>query len=41
MLPDLYNFMQQQPVLVFFLILSLGYLIGNIRVLGISLGPVG
>lgn len=41
MLTDLYNFMQQQPVLVFFLILSLGYLIGNIRVLGISLGPVG
>jgi len=33
--------MQQQPVLVFFLVLSLGYLIGNIRVLGISLGSVG
>ena len=38
---SLYNFMQQQPVLVFFLVLSLGYLIGNIRVLGISLGSVG
>ena len=41
MLTNLYDFMQQQPVLVFFLILSLGYLIGNIRVLGTSLGPVG
>ena len=41
MLTNLYNFMQQQPVLVFFLIISLGYLIGNIRVFGISLGSVG
>jgi len=38
---DIYNFMQQQPVFVFFMVLSLGYLVGNIRVLGISLGSVG
>lgn len=41
MLATLYNYMQQQPILVFFLVLGLGYLIGNIRVWGISLGPVG
>ena len=38
---SLYNFMLQQPVLVFFLVLSFGYLIGNFRILGISLGSVG
>jgi len=33
--------MQHQPVLVFFLVLSLGYFIGNIRIFGINLGSVG
>jgi len=41
MLDTLYNFLLQNPILVFFMVLSLGYLIGNISVLGISLGPVG
>jgi putative transport protein len=41
MLTNLYNFMQQEPVLLFFLVLGLGYLIGNFRVFGISLGSVG
>lgn len=41
MLTTLYNYMLQHPVLVFFVVLSLGYFIGNIRMLGISLGPVG
>jgi putative transport protein len=41
MLATLYNYLLQNPVLVFFLVLSLGYLIGNIRFPGISLGPVG
>jgi len=41
MLSTLYNYLLQNPILVFFLVLSLGYLIGNISVLGISLGPVG
>jgi putative transport protein len=35
------EFLRGQPVLVFFLVLSLGYLVGNIRVAGISLGSVG
>lgn len=35
------EFLHGQPVLVFFLVLSLGYLLGNIRVAGISLGSVG
>jgi putative transport protein len=38
---SLFSYLQQQPVLVFFLTLSFGYLIGNIRLFGISLGPVG
>ena len=41
MLTSLYDFLLEQPILVFFLVLSLGYLIGNIRVLGVSLGSVG
>jgi putative transport protein len=41
MLATLHEFLLQQPVLVFFLVLSLGYLIGSIRVFGISLGGVG
>ena len=41
MLTTLNNLLQQQPVLVFFLVLGLGYFIGNIRVLGINLGSVG
>lgn len=41
MLTTVYNYLLQHPVLVFFLVLSFGYLIGNIKALGISLGPVG
>lgn len=41
MINAFHEFLLQQPVLVFFLVLSLGYLLGNIRVLGISLGSVG
>ena len=41
MFEGMHNFLLGQPVLVFFLVLSLGYLIGNIRVFGISLGSVG
>ena len=41
MLTNLYQYLLQNPILGFFLVLSLGYLIGNISVLGISLGPVG
>jgi putative transport protein len=41
MLVTLTEFLRDQPVLVFFLVLSLGYLVGNIRVAGISLGSVG
>ena len=37
----LHEFLLQQPVLVFFLVLGLGYMIGNIRFFGISLGAVG
>jgi putative transport protein len=37
----LHEFLLQQPVLVFFLVLGLGYMIGNIRLFGISLGAVG
>lgn len=38
---NLMAFMQDQPVLVFFLVLSLGYLVGRIKVAGVSLGPAG
>ena len=41
MLTALDNLLQQQPVLVFFLVLDLGYFIGGIRVFGINLGAVG
>jgi putative transport protein len=41
MLVYLTEFLRDQPVLVFFLVLSLGYLVGNIRLAGISLGSVG
>lgn len=41
MLTDLFSYLQQQPVLAFFLTLGLGYLIGKIRLMSISLGPVG
>jgi putative transport protein len=37
----LISIMQDQPVLVFFLVLSLGYLVGRIGIGGISLGPAG
>ena len=35
------QFMHGQPVLVFFLVLSLGYLVGRVEVAGISLGAAG
>ena len=38
---ELINFMQDQPVLVFFLVLSLGYLVGRVGLAGVSLGPAG
>lgn len=41
MFAALNNLLQQQPVLVFFLVLGLGYFIGGIRVFGINLGSVG
>lgn len=41
MFADLFSYLQQNPVLVFFITLSLGYLIGRISLFGISLGPVG
>ena len=41
MLANFTEFLRDQPVLVFFLVLSLGYMVGNIRVAGISLGSVG
>jgi len=41
MIAYLTEFLRDQPVLVFFLVLSLGYLVGNIRLAGISLGSVG
>ena len=41
MIASLSEFLLAQPVLVFFLVLSVGYLIGRIKVYGISLGAVG
>lgn len=41
MVEILFNYLQQNPVLVFFITLSLGYLIGRVSLLGINLGPVG
>ncbi len=41
MLASAHEFLLNQPVLVFFLVLGLGYLIGNIKVFGIGLGAVG
>ena len=41
MLVSAHEFLLNQPVLVFFLVLGLGYLIGNIKVFGIGLGSVG
>lgn len=38
---SLHEYLLQQPVLIFFLVLGTGYLIGNIRAFAISLGPVG
>ena len=36
-----YDFLQAQPVLLLFLVLGAGYIIGSIKVFGISLGAVG
>ncbi len=41
MVSSIYAFLQQQPVLVFFIVLSLGYLLGRPALAGISLGPAG
>ena len=40
MLINLYHLLQNQPVLTLFLILGIGYLIGNLRIGSFSLGPV-
>jgi putative transport protein len=40
MLVNIYDILQNQPVLTLFLILGMGYLIGHIRVGSFSLGPV-
>lgn len=41
MFPELYSFLKSQPVFTLFLVISLGYLVGRIRVGGISTGAVG
>ncbi|GAA5218703.1 aspartate:alanine exchanger family transporter [Corallincola platygyrae] len=41
MIEEFMTFMQNQPVLVFFLVLSLGYAVGRIPLGGITLGPAG
>ena len=38
---NFHDFLVGQPILLLFLVLSLGYLIGNIKVFGINLGAVG
>ena len=38
---DIASFLHDQPVLVFFLVLGLGYLVGRIGLAGISLGAAG
>jgi len=38
---NLLEFLRQQPVFAFFLVLGLGYLIGRIRIGVFSFGPVG
>ncbi|MBW2200296.1 MAG: hypothetical protein JRF71_05605, partial [Deltaproteobacteria bacterium] len=40
MLIDLYHILQNQPVLTLFVIIGMGYLIGNVRVGSFSLGPI-
>jgi len=39
-LSELYQTLQNQPVLTLFLIIGAGYLIGRIRIAGFSLGPI-
>jgi putative transport protein len=41
MLENLHAFLLGQPILLLFLVLGLGYLIGNIKVFGVGLGAVG
>ena len=41
MITSLHDFLQEQKVLLLFLVLGLGYLIGSIKAFGISLGAVG
>jgi putative transport protein len=41
MIEQLNNFLLAQPIMTLFLVLGLGYLVGNISVFGISLGAVG
>ena len=38
---QLLEFLHNQPVAAFFLVLSLGYLVGRVGIAGISLGPAG
>ena len=41
MLATFHEFLLGQPILLLFLVLGFGYLIGNITVFGINLGAVG
>ena len=41
MLEQVNNFFLAQPIITLFMVLGLGYLVGNISVFGISLGAVG
>ena len=41
MLAAFHEFLLGQPILLLFLVLGFGYLIGNINVFGINLGAVG
>ena len=41
MVSAMYDFLQEQPVLLLFLVLAVGHVIGSIKVFGIGLGAVG
>ncbi|TDJ28448.1 MAG: hypothetical protein E2O59_06035 [Gammaproteobacteria bacterium] len=41
MVSAMYDFLQEQPILLLFLVLGVGHVIGGIKVFGISLGAVG
>ena len=41
MVSAMYDFLQEQPILLLFLVLGVGHVIGSVKVFGISLGAVG